>query len=71
MLDRIPAFIALAPDPKKYINMGASVVLALIAFALVTYVPASIYSALAPWFQVVSGVIVIYSAQQVVHGQSK
>jgi hypothetical protein len=71
ILDKIPAFVTLPPDGKKYINMAVSVILALGAYAVITYVPAATFALLDPWFKIVAGVIALYSGQQVVHNQTK
>jgi hypothetical protein len=71
VLDKIPAFMALQPDPKRYINMAVSVFLALAAYAVITYVPANIFVILDPWFKIVAGVVALYSGQQLVHAQAK
>jgi hypothetical protein len=71
VLDRIPAYVALLPEAKKYINMAVSVILALAAFACITYVPAAVFAQLDPWFKIVAGVVVLYSAQQTVHALTK
>lgn len=71
ILDRIPAFVALTSDWKKYINMAVSAALALAAYALITYVPASVFDALAPWFSVVAGIVVLYGVQQINHQLTK
>ena len=71
VLDKIPAFAKLSSDAKKYINMAVSVVLALGAYAVITYVPAATFTLLDPWFKIVAGVIALYSGQQVVHAANK
>lgn len=71
ILDKIPSFVTLAPDPKRYINMAVSVVLALAAYAVITYVPVTVFSLLDPWFKIVAGVIALYSGQQLYHAQTK
>jgi uncharacterized membrane-anchored protein len=71
ILDKIPAFVALSSEWKKYINMAVSVVLALGAYAIITYVPTSVFASLDPWVKIVAGVIALYSGQQVVHAANK
>ena len=70
-LDKIPAFVALAPEAKKLINIAVSVVLALGAYAALLYVPADIFALIDPWFKVALSVVVLYSGQQVVHQLTK
>jgi hypothetical protein len=71
VLDKIPAFVAAPPDAKRYINMAVSVFLALTAYAVITYVPADVFTALDPWFKIAAGVIALYSGQQLYHAQLK
>ena len=71
VLDKIPSFGALPPEAKKYINMGVSVLLALGAFALITYVPTEIFALLDPWFKIVGGVVILYAGQQAMHQLTK
>jgi hypothetical protein len=71
VLDRIPAFNALAAEAQKYINMGVSIVLALGAFAVITYVPPAVFALLDPWFKIAAGTVILYSAQQTVHQATK
>ena len=70
-LDKIPAFVALAPETKKFINIVLSVALALGAYAALLYVPAGIFALIDPWFKVALSVVVMYSGQQIVHQLTK
>ena len=71
VLDRIPAFVALPSEAKKYINIAVSAFLALGFYAVLTYVPANILDALDPWFKVIAGLVAVYGGQQVVHRLTK
>lgn len=71
LLDKIPAFTALAPEAKKMINMVLAVVLALGAYAAILYVPAEYFTLVDPWFKIALSIVVIYSGQQVVHKLTK
>jgi hypothetical protein len=71
ILDKIPAFVVLPPEAKKYINMAVSVVLALASYAALLYVPAGTFALIDPWFKIALGIIVLYSGQQVVHQLTK
>jgi hypothetical protein len=71
LLDKIPAFVALPVDAKKYINMGVAVVLALASYAALLYVPAGYFAVIDPWFKIALGIVVLYSGQQVVHRLTK
>lgn len=65
--ERIPAFGALTPEVKGYVMLGGSAVLALTAYAVLNFVPADTLAQLAPWFQVVYGVVAAWIANQVAH----
>jgi hypothetical protein len=71
VLDKIPAFVALPVDAKKYINIAVSVLLALGAYAALLYIPANVFALIDPWFKVALGIVVLYSGQQVVHQLTK
>jgi len=71
VLDKFPKFVALPPETKKLINQILSVVLALGAYAIVTYVPKEVFEMLNPWFMVAFGTIILYSGQQAVHSLTK
>jgi hypothetical protein len=55
LFERMNWFQALASDVKDYTIFGASVVVGCGALAVVTYVPAEVLAAIAPYFLVVSG----------------
>lgn len=65
--ERIPAFQALSASAKGYVMLGGSIVLAMIAFAILTYVPPAALEQLKPWFQVLYGVIAAWLANQFAH----
>lgn len=65
--ERLPAFQALSPQAKSYTMLGGSVVIALAAYAVLTYVPAETLAQLAPVFQVVYGVVAAWLANQFAH----
>jgi len=67
VLERIPAFQALAGEVKSWLTLGLTIVLALGAYAILTYVPAGILAALAPWFAVVGAVVTTWLAAQGAH----
>lgn len=71
VLDRIPAFVKLPAETKKGINTGVSILLALAAYAILTYTPAEYINLIAPWFTVAMGVIVMISGQQAIHKLTK
>jgi hypothetical protein len=70
-LERITAFQAQLPEVKKTISMVVSAVLAVMAYAVITYVPPNVFEAINPWFQVVLGTVILYGGSQVVHRLTK
>lgn len=71
LLDQFPKFALLPSKVKYYIAMGLSIAVALGIFALIVFVPAAVWAMLDPWFAVITGTIVVYSAGQVYHQQMK
>ena len=67
ILERIPQFQDLDSNYKSWVNLGGTIVLALSAFAVLTYVPAATLALLAPWFKVVAACVVAWLASQVAH----
>ena len=65
--ERIPAFQALTPSNKQLFHLVGSLVIALAAYAALTYIPAAQLDALKPYFVVVSGVLGTWMAGQVAH----
>lgn len=65
--ERIPAFQSLTPQIKGYVMLGGSAALALIAYAVLTFVPPDQLAQLAPWFQVIYGVVAAWITNQVAH----
>lgn len=65
--ERVPAFQKLTPDQKWYVHLAGSLVIALAAYAVLTYFPANTLVLLAPWFQIVYGVVFAWLANQVAH----
>lgn len=65
--ERIPAFHMLSSASRSYIHLGGSLVLALGAYAIITYVPPDTLTALLPWFQIVAGVLGTGLVNQIAH----
>lgn len=65
--ERVPAFQQLSADLKGYVMLAGSILLALAAYAVLTFVPADQLAQLAPWFQVLYGVVAAWIANQVAH----
>ena len=71
ILDKIPAFLALPPEIKKIVNIAASSLMAILFYLGLTYIPAEVFAIMAPYFTIISGVVILYSGQQVVHRLTK
>ena len=67
--ERLPAFQTLAAGTKALVHLGGSLLIALGAWAVLTYVPADQLAQLAPVFQVVYGIVGAWMANQVAHSQ--
>ena len=61
VLDRIPAFLTLASEAKRLINIAVCVALSLGFYALILYVPAAFIAAVDPWFKVAVATIALYT----------
>ena len=53
--ERLPWFQEQTSQKKEYIFLGASIVISLIAYTVLTYVPANILDAIAPYFTILYG----------------
>lgn len=60
-------FLKQSSSTKSYIQLGGSLVIALSAYAIVTYVPDTVMAALLPWFQIVAAVVGTWLANQLAH----
>lgn len=69
--EKIKWFQAKSPETKYYLNLGSSVVLALVSYAVLQYTPAPWFELAKPWFTVAMGVVVMYQTQQIVHALRK
>jgi hypothetical protein len=67
ILERIPQFQNLTSDLKSWINLSGTIILALAAYAVLTYVPKETLTLLAPWFQIVAACVTAWLASQVAH----
>lgn len=67
--ERLPAFQDLSSTAKGYWMLGGSVAIALIAWAVLTYLPPEILAQLAPVFQIVYGAVASWIANQFAHQQ--
>lgn len=65
--ERIPAFQKLKPEHKSLIHLAGSLLIALSAYAILTYVPPDVLVSLTPVFQVIAAVVGTWIANQVAH----
>lgn len=67
LLERLAAFQAQPATRKPWIVYGASVVIALAAYAVQTYVPADVLAQLQPVFAILAGLTIPFVASQFAH----
>jgi len=67
VLERIPAFQALTSAAKSWLTLALTVVIALAAWAALTYIPPELMAQVAPIFTVVAGVVVAWLGTQAGH----
>lgn len=67
ILERVEWFQGLSATNKSWVVLGGTLVIALGAKAILVYVPKEILDALAPWFEVVAGVVVAWVGTQLAH----
>lgn len=67
--ERLPAFQALSSTAKSYTMLIGSILLAGVAYAVLTFVPSETLTALVPWFQIVYGAVASWIANQFAHQQ--
>lgn len=65
--EQIPQFQVLAPKAKWWIQLIGSVVLACLAKVILNFVPAEVIAAIAPYFQIVAGIVTVFLTNQVYH----
>jgi uncharacterized membrane-anchored protein len=58
ILERVAAYQEQTADAKYNIFIGVSVVISLIAYSVLTYVPAEVLAQIAPFFAVIYGAVV-------------
>lgn len=67
LFERIPAFQALTGERKSLVVLAGSLVIALAAWAVLTFVPPATLAQIAPVFQIVYGVVGTWIASQFSH----
>jgi hypothetical protein len=71
IVERIPKFQELASDVKEYLFFGLAALISCGAYAVTTYVSATVLAALAPWFMIVSGVFITVIVGKMFHKMDK
>ena len=67
VLERIDAWHGLSSNVRAWITLAGTILIALGAYAVITYVPKDILDQLAPWFQIVAACITAWLASQAAH----
>ena len=67
LAERFPALQKLSSQAKGLTQAGACIVLAIVAYAVMTYIPPDTLKTLAPYFQIVYGVGATWVANQIAH----
>ena len=65
--ERLPWFQRQTPRTKSYIMLGASVIVALGAWAVMTFFPAAVLAQMLVPFQIVAGVVSAWLGNQFAH----
>ncbi len=69
LTERVPAFQKLSPNNKQLFHLVGSLIIALLAYAALTYLPKETLEQVKPYFVIVSGVIGTWGAGQIAHNQ--
>lgn len=67
LFERWAYFQAQSAKLKPWIMYGASLAVALAAYAVIVFVPADVIATLQPWFLIAAGVTVPFVATQIAH----
>ena len=67
VLERIPAFQQLSSEARSWVNLAGTIVIALTAYCIITYVPPEYLTAAAPFFQIIAACVTTWLASQVAH----
>lgn len=65
--EQIPQFQNLTATAKRWTMFGGSALMAIGAYAILTYVPAELLSQIAPYFAIVAGLFGTFFLNQVAH----
>lgn len=71
VVERWPWYQAQSPEIKKVLFTGGVVLLGSGVHAMQLYVPASVWTAIDPWFQYVSGLVVLAGGISLYHKETK
>ena len=69
--ERLSWYQAQTAPAKQWLAFGTSSLIALGAYAVITYVPTTVLTALNPWFLIESGIFSVYFLGQAFHSQDK
>lgn len=71
LAERWPWFQSLAADAKSWLSVLATAVIAIAAYATLTYVPASFWVMVSPYWEIIVGAIGMYVGTQTFHKVDK
>ena len=67
VLERIDAWHTLPSNTRSWLTLAGTVAVALLSYAILTYVPEYILDTLAPWFQITAACVTAWLASQAAH----
>jgi hypothetical protein len=71
ILERVKFYQSLASDVKQYVFYGASVVVAILAYLILTFIPAHLLTVIAPVFSILYGTFITVFLGQMFHRVDK
>ena len=71
ILERIPSYTDLTAEAKRWIFFGASFVVSIAAYAVLTYVPADVIAQIAPFFALLYATFIANFSGTVFHSVDK
>ena len=71
LAELFPAWHALEGDAKKLVSAGGSVLVALLAFFGLQYIPADVIAEIDPFFKLICGVLGVHFSGQLFHTVTK
>jgi hypothetical protein len=67
LVERWPWFQNLASDTKKFLSIVGTAVIALAAYGIMIYVPATFWASINPYWQIIVAVVGMFVGTQVFH----